>query len=186
MQTEGLPDGMRISGSVSERPDDGCMLHPNTFCTMHTDEQFRSIQEIHDLLADSRKDYKATAQRVDDQQVKQLLLRISSQRTALESELAQDLVQHDPRAKPGSGTMAGTIHRVALKFRDMLNNTSEVNVLVECERQELDLLRRYQKVLNSIDLNEASRATLARQYAEIERNLHEITETRQALESVEH
>ena len=150
---------------------------------MHTDEQFASIQEIHDLPPIAGRTIRPLQKR-GRSAGKQLLL--SSVPNVPHLRGIGTGPGNTTRVKPGSGTMAGTIHRVALKFRDMLNNTSEVNVLVECERQELDLLRRYQKVLNTIDLNEASRATLARQYAEIERNLHEITETRQALESVEH
>ena len=153
---------------------------------MHTEEQFKWLQEIHDLLADSRKNYNAIAQRVDDTQVKELLLRISSDRANMQNELAQDLVQHDPHNMPGDGTVGGTLHRVMLTFRDILNNTSEVNVLVECQRQDSELLGRYTEVLDSTDLNEASRATLARQYSEVQQHLEQVIRTREAMEAVEH
>ena len=153
---------------------------------MHTEEQFKSIQEIHDLLIDSCKNYKATSQRVDDDRVKALLLQISSERTSMASELAQDLIQHDPHDKPSNGTVGGSIHRILLTFRDILNNTNEVNILVECERQDSELLGRYGEVLNTIDLIEASRATLTRQYSEVEKSLHQVTATREAMEAVEH
>ena len=150
---------------------------------MHTEEQFRSIQELHDLLADSRKNYKAIAHRVEDERVKQMLLRISSERAALETELAQDLVQHDPYDKPDNGTARGTIHRAMLTFRDILNNTDEVNELAECERQDSELLDRYTAVLNSMYLNEASRGTLAGQCAEVEKDLQHVTQTREGMEA---
>lgn len=153
---------------------------------MHTEEQYKAVQEIHDLLADSRKNYKAAAHRSGDEHVKQLLLRISEERNVLERELAQDLLEHGPRDPIGDGTLGGTVQRVLLTFRDLINSTSEVNVLVECERQEGDLLGRYTHVLNSVDLNEGTRALLTRQYAELERNMHAITQTRESLEAVEH
>lgn len=171
----------------SLRPDDGCGKGDRkSYWKMHTEEQYKWLQEIHDLLADSRKTYNAISHRVDDAHVKELLLRISSKRANMESEVAQDLVQHDPTEKLGNGTVAGTVQRVLLTFRDILNDTNEVNVLVECERQDSELLGRYTQVLNSMDLNEASRATLARQYAELEQDLHQVITTREAMEDVEH
>lgn len=186
-QAESLPDGAMLSIGGNVRPDDGCgQGGRKSHRKMHTEEQFKWLQEIHDLLADSRKTYNAIAHRVDDPQVKELLLRISSERANMESEVAQDLVQHDPTQKPGNGTVAGTVQRVMLTFRDILNDTNEVNVLVECERQDSALLGRYTEVLNTMDLNEASRATLARQYAELEQDLHQVIATREAMEDVEH
>ena len=153
---------------------------------MHTEEQFKWIKEIHDLLADSRKNYKATAQIVDDDRVKDVLLRISSERATMEAELAQDLIQHDPQDQPANGTLGGSVHRAMLTVRDVLNNTSEVNMLVECERLDSELLGKYTDVLDTMELNEATRATMARQYGELEQHLHHIAETRESLEGVVH
>ena len=151
---------------------------------MHTEEQFIAIQEIHDLLVDSCKSYKTTSQRVDDDRAKALLLQISSKRKTMASELAQDLMQHDPYDKPRHGTLGGSIHRILLTFRDILNNTNEVNILVECEGQDSELLGRYTKVLDTIDLNEATRGTLSRQYLDIEQTLHQVAASRGSMEAV--
>lgn len=153
---------------------------------MHTKEQYQAIHTIHDLLADSRKEYGAASQRVPDERVKDLLHRISEERMSLEDELAQDLRQHDPRHSPGEGTLGGAVHRALLIFRDTINNTSEVNVLVEMERQESDLIGYYNKVLRTLDLDDFSRATLTRQHAQIEQNVHKIHDLRRSLEAVEH
>lgn len=153
---------------------------------MHTKKQFDDIGKIHDLLADSRKEYEAASHRVPDVRVKRLLHTISEERHSLEEDLAQDLRQHGPSGKIGDGTLGGTIHRVMLTARDTLNNTSEVNVLVEMERQESDLLGHYNEVLRSQDLDEFTRAALVKQQVEIEGNVHKIHDLRREMEAVEH
>lgn len=153
---------------------------------MHTKEQYEAIHTIHDLLADSRKEYEAASHRVPEERVSDLLHRISEERKGLEADLAQDLRQHDPRHKTGNGTLGGALHRALLIFRDTINSTSEVNILVEMERQESDLLGHYDKILRTLDLDDFSRATLTRQHAEVEQNVHKIHELRRSLETVEH
>lgn len=154
--------------------------------TMHTNEQYEAIHTIHDLLADSRKEYEAASHRVPDERVSGLLLRISEERMGLEEDLGQDLRQHDPKRKVGDGTLGGALHRALLIFRDTINSTSEVNILVEMERQESDLLGRYNKVLRTRDLGEFTRATLTAQHAEIEKNVKKIRDLRRSMEAVVH
>lgn len=152
---------------------------------MHAKEQSQAVHVIHDLLANSRKEYESASHRVPESHVKQLLHGISQERVVLENELAQDLRQHDPASKVGDGTLNGGLHRTILALRDAVNSTSEVNVLMEMERQEEDLLGHYNNVLQSRDLDEFSRATLTRHHAEIERNVAKVHDLRQQLESVD-
>lgn len=153
---------------------------------MHSKEQYDGIHTIHDLLADSRKEYEAASHRVPDERVKDLLHQISKERTGMEEDLAQNLRQNDPQHKTGDGTLGGALHRAALVFRDSINSTSEVNVLVEMERQESDLLGHYNNVLKTLDLDDFSCATLTRQHTEIEKNVGRIHDLRRSLETVEH
>ncbi|MEO8734038.1 MAG: PA2169 family four-helix-bundle protein [Flavobacteriales bacterium] len=153
---------------------------------MHAKEQSEQVHEIHDLLADSRKEYESASHRIPDERVKQLLQTVSRERVGLEEELAKDLRQHDPASKVGNGTVAGDVHRTLLTLRDALNSTSEVNVLVEMERQESDLLGHYETVLDSPDLDEFTRATLTRQHAGIEKNVTKVHDLRRQLESAKH
>jgi uncharacterized protein (TIGR02284 family) len=153
---------------------------------MHANEQAQAVHVIHDELADSRKEYESASHRVPEERVKQLLQTISRERVGLEEELAKDLRQHDPSTKVGDGTVSGGLHRALLALRDAVNSTSEVNVLMEMERQESDLLGHYNNVLRGQDLDEFTRATLTRHHAEIERNLAKVHDLRRELERVEH
>lgn len=152
---------------------------------MHSEEQYAVIQHIRELLNDSRKHAIAIAQRTEGIEVRQFLLDVAAERKAMAQELARDLLQHDPRTGR-TGTVAGSIRRVLLTVRDLINNTSEVNMLVTCERQDADLLSEYAEVLDSADLNESSRATLARQCTAVEAQLQRTVRMRRALETVEH
>ena len=153
---------------------------------MHTKEQYDAIHTIHDLLADSRKEYLSASHRVHEERVKALLQRISHEREELEEELTKDLRQHDPSQKPGDGTLGGALHRALLTFRDAINSTSEVNILVEMERQESDLLGRYSQVLQTADIGEFTQAMLAGQESAIEQNVKRIHDLRRSMETVEH
>jgi|GEM_PF-3221496 len=153
---------------------------------MHAKEQAQGVRAIHDLLTDSRKEYESASHRVAEPRVKDLLHAISRERTGLEEELAQDLRQHDPAIKVSHGTIGGDLHRTLLTVRDAVNSTNEVNVLMEMEHQESDLLGHYDRMLESPELDEFSRATLTRHHAEIEKNLTKVRDLRQQLESVEH
>ncbi|MEO5584824.1 MAG: PA2169 family four-helix-bundle protein [Flavobacteriales bacterium] len=153
---------------------------------MHSKEQYDAIHTIHDLLADSRKEYEAASHRVPDERVKGLLHRISKERKGMEVDLARNLRQNDPQHKTGDGTLGGALHRALLVFRDAINSTSEVNVLVEMERQESDLLGHYNNVLKTLDLDDFSCATLTQQHMEIEKNVGKIHDLRRSLETVEH
>ena len=138
------------------------------------------------MLADGRKEFEAEAQRIPDERVKELLHGISENRHAWETELEAVLRQQKPKSDPGGSSIGGTLHRVLMGARDAVNSTSEVNVLAECERHESDLLGRYNTVLGSADLKETTRATLAGQQAEVEKNLERIVHLRVQLESVIH
>ena len=153
---------------------------------MHSEEQLAAISSIHDLLADSRKDYEAASKRIPDERVHKLFHQISEDRALMEADLAKDIRHHGSIVLPGKGTVPGAIDRILLGVRDAINSTSEVNVLVECERQESALLGRYDKVLDTHDLNEDTRAVLARQQAQIAMNVAHVRILRKQLESVEH
>src|SRR5690606_21826039 len=157
--------------------------HRSPIPGMHTEEQFTSIQQIRDLLFDSGKHYEAIAQRMDSAGLHELLRKMGAARESMAGELALDLVQHDPRDRVEGGTVGGALHRMLMTVRDMVNNTSDVNLLVECQRQDEELLSRYAQVLDTVDLNESSRATLARQCAEVEAQVQRIVEARESIEA---
>lgn len=159
--------------------------HRSLIQAMHTEEQFTSIQQIRDLLFDGRKQYEAIAQRIDGTDLSELLHQVGATREGMARELALDLVQHDPQDRGEGGTVGGALHRMLMTVRDLINNTSDVNLLVECQRQDEALLSRYAQVLDTVDLNEASRATLARQCAEVEAQVQRIVAAREQMEAVE-
>lgn len=152
---------------------------------MHAD-RLTAIRRIQDLLADSRKEYEAAAHRVHDERTKSLLQRIGSSRAALEGEFADDMQRLDPGAQAGDGTVGGTLHRVLLGARDAVNSTSDVNVLVECERLDADLLSQYDEVLSDHGPDGVGHMRFVEHCALITMDLEDIKQLRRQLESIEH
>src|SRR5262249_50200604 len=110
---------------------------------MELKEAVTQLNNIHDLLVDSRNSYAEAAERVEDENVKDLLRSLSSGRGRLIAEV--DELRH--RADPGAserkgGTLKGDVHRAWMAIRDSLSSTENANVLSECERGEEFLLMR--------------------------------------------
>ena len=70
------------------------------------------LNNLWDLLLDSREGYIKAAERVDDHQVKAMLVRLSTGRLALLEELDALRLAADPEAGKGNGgTLKGDLHR---------------------------------------------------------------------------
>lgn len=155
------------------------MLHANTQL-MGSQE----LKELHKLLVDSRRNYVSVAKRVEDEQVKDLLLDIADQQTALEEELGEHLGDGKHNAAD-HGTLGGTLGRLGFAARDLLNNTSEVNLLVECEREQANLTGQYDQLLNQGHYAPETRTMLERQRAISEGFHRSVIAMRESLESVD-
>lgn len=151
---------------------------------MHTVEQYNAIHLIRELLADSRSSYQATANRLEDACAQALLRTIAEEREAMVSELGRDLVQHEPWSRKARGNCGGTMQRAVLDFRDLLIHARGNNVLLCCQRQDTELCARLTAVLDSADLTEGTRATLARQCNQVERDGRRMEAVRNSLATV--
>ncbi|MBP8823682.1 MAG: hypothetical protein KBH07_08565 [Flavobacteriales bacterium] len=77
------------------------------------------------------------------------------------------------------------MHRTILAVRDLVYNSSEVNLLVEYERQEVDLVNQYRRVLDMTELPEAMRVMLAGHWVLLKQHAAEATALREGLEGLE-
>ena len=148
--------------------------------TKHMAMGGQELKELHKLLVDSTRNYHSVAKRVNDEQVKDLLLDIADQQTVLEEELGEYL----GRETSDHGTLGGTLGRVGFAARDLLNNTSEVNLLVECEREQGNLIGQYDRLLNQGHYPPETRTMLEHQRAISEEFLRSVIGMRESLESV--
>ncbi len=153
---------------------------------MENTTDVNNLENIHDLLVDSRKGYMEAADRVEDNGVKSLLMAFAQEREALESAVDAELRKLDPEAEHrDGGTIKGDMHRAWMDLRDALSKSHNTNMLAECERGEGYLLMRYDEVLKKDDLQSGTRMLAANQRAEVQGNVERIKQLRKTFEKIE-
>ncbi|MEO8588658.1 MAG: PA2169 family four-helix-bundle protein [Flavobacteriales bacterium] len=152
---------------------------------MELTDDMTQLNNIHDLLEDSRLGYMEAAERVEDEAVRDLLGMLSTGRVKLQEEVEALRRKADPEAPPREGgTLKGDLHRTWMDLRDALSKSDNANVLKECERGEGFLLMRYDEVLVKNVAPETF--TLAnRQRNVVEGNLDRIKQLRSSFEKIE-
>lgn len=149
-------------------------------------DDMTQLNNIQDLLEDSRKGYLEAAERVEDDRVKGLLTAISEEREALIGAAGALRHQADPDAAPREGgTVKGDLHRAWMDLRDALSKSENANVLSECERGEAYLMMRYDEVLEK-DVEPETFALAQRQRAVVQGNVDRIKQLRRQFEQIEH
>lgn len=147
---------------------------------MPTAEQPQMVRDLGAMLADSRKSYEAIAGRVQQEHLRNLLRQAAADRHRLWTEL-----NGPPGTEAGGGTMWGAVHRTILAVRDLVYNSSEVNLLVEFERQEVDLVNQYRRVLDMAELPTATRTMLQGHWDLLRKDAAQARALREGFEELE-
>ena len=134
----------------------------------------KGLKDIAELLIDSQKGYKEAAERVEAPHLKQLLVRLSNDRSPLVNEVNSQLRMLGEDDVPSEGTLKGSLHRAWIDLRDSLSASDNANVLDECERGEKYLLERYDELLNDNELAPGVRSILNEQRMKVQTNISEI------------
>lgn len=151
---------------------------------MRRNDPIKAVREIRNLLADGRRNYLAMAHRVNDEKARTLLKEIGNGHDLLEHELERSTGGLRGTNKAPKATVYGTMERIWLTVRDVVNNTDELTVLADCEYQERSLMNRYVELLGSMSLDERIRAILMRQYGELEENVLRVRSIRAGMENL--
>lgn len=152
---------------------------------MELRDDMTQLNNMLDLLEDSRKGYHEAAQRAEDPSIKTLLDELGASRTNL--IMAVDGLRRKADPEGGwrdAGTVKGDLHRLWMDIRDALSSTENVNVLAECERGEGFLLMRYDEVLQK-EVAPETFALLQEQRSVVQANLERIKQLRKEREHVE-
>ena len=149
-------------------------------------DDMTQLNNIHDLLEDSRKGYTEAAERAEAGHVKELLRHLSTTRTSLIEAVAALRRKADPEATPrAGGRLKASSHRAWMDLRDALIRSANANVLSECERGEEFLLMRYDEVVEK-EVAPETYALAQSQRAVVQGNLERIKDLRKRFEHVEH
>ena len=153
---------------------------------MELKDDMTQLNNLLDLLEDSRKGYHEAGERAEDPHVKALLDDLSQSRLALINEVDELRQKAEPGAPPrAAGTLKGDLHRIWIDIRDALSTSENANVLSECERGEHYLLSRYENMQEK-EVSAGTFALAQRQRARVQANVERITQLRRRLEQVEH
>ena len=142
------------------------------------------IDTLNDLLESSRDGeygFTESAERVNAQDLKTLLLRHADECRGAAAELAGQIRQLGGEPDEG-GTTSGALHRGWVSVRGAITGYTDLAMLEECERGEDAALARYRKALKQ-DLPPAIRSLVQRQADGAQRNHDQIKAIRDALKA---
>jgi uncharacterized protein (TIGR02284 family) len=162
--------------------------NPNT---MELKNDLTLLNNTRDLLEDSREGYMKAAERVDDHQLKSMLVSLGTARLYLIQELDDLRVKADPRVSADpeertreGGTLKGNLHRAWMDVRDALSKSDNANVLHECERGEEYLMEHYADA-DSSKVHPETFSLFQRQRSEVQGNLDRIKALALTFENIE-
>jgi uncharacterized protein (TIGR02284 family) len=143
---------------------------------MNWSEEIKSLNDLHELLADGRKGYQEAAERLraEDAAVASHLEKLSDRRRALQDALAMEIqsFRRDDRLK--DGTAKGDLHRAWMDIRSAIGRVEAKDMLEECERGEKYLIDRYNEVLSDPKIEAGSKELLAAQRGQVQTDLAEL------------
>lgn len=128
-------------------------------------ETLRSLQALVRANLDSAAAFRECAREVEDEMVRELLTKAAQRRTGFGEELATYLSLNESDAPTSGGWLEG-LRRIWIDLRARLSGGDTHVILVQLERAEELLRRKYAEVLKATAGSPAN-ATLLRHYREI-------------------
>ena len=151
---------------------------------MDRNDEIKKMNDLHELMGDSRKGYQEAAEKVDSPQLGQFLQRLSGQRDSMQTELAGEIRRFKTDDRLQDGTVKGNLHRAWMDIREALGASDDINMLDECERGEKYLVERFDEVLNNADISPTSKQLLSIQRQQVQENLTQVKGLRETLKAV--
>lgn len=131
------------------------------------EETLEKVQDLIEINIDSVKGFVAAKDAIDEPRVSQLFANLAETRADFANELKSFV--HLNREEPeDSGSFAGGIHRMWLKFRNAINGGDVKVVLIEAERGEDAIKEKYEDVLEET-AGSPLNGVLTRQYAKVKK-----------------
>lgn len=111
-------------------------------------EIVKTIQELIEICKDGERGYKNASDKVEHQEFKTILYRLSQQRALFRSELENDLIKDFGEEAKSSDSVASKLHRGWMDFKSGISSNDDKSVLEECEKGEKHAIDKYSKALN--------------------------------------
>ncbi len=137
-----------------------------------------TVNHLHELIEvckEGERGYKEASEKVEDQELKTILYRLSQQRTLFKAELEEILIKDMGDDGKESDSILSKLHRGWMDFKAGLSGKDTKTVLKECERGEKHAIEKYSKVLAST-LPEYVEEKVQKQFNMIKGTLSQIKE----------
>jgi uncharacterized protein (TIGR02284 family) len=108
----------------------------------------KTIKGLIEICKDGEKGYKDASERVENDEFKTILYRLSQQRALFRADLENDLIKDYGEEAKTSDSVASKLHRGWLDFKSGLKGNDTKAVLEECERGEKHAIDAYSEALN--------------------------------------
>ncbi len=138
-----------------------------------------TLNGLIEICRDGEEGYRAAADGLMNESLRQLFTEYSEQRARLASEL-QEQVRHLGGAPEDSGTAAGALHRGWINIKSAVTGEDEAAVLAECERGEDAALKTYEEAMEQEGLPPETRSLIEKQYTQVKVAHDRIREMEQA------
>lgn len=140
-----------------------------------------SLKDLSELLTDSQLGFGEAADRLNDQRLKNMMMKFGNGRAPMIEEIGNELARSG-EGTPDEGTTKGSLHRKWIEIRDNIARSDDKNVLTECERGEEHLLERYDSVIDDDQIPHHIRDMLKEHRVMINSDLSEIRSLKNTIE----
>jgi len=107
-----------------------------------------TISGLIEICKDGEKGYKDASERIDHEEFKTILYRLSQQRALFRGELENDLMRDYSAEIDKSDSIQSKLHRGWMDFKAGLNGNDSKAILEECERGEKHAIEKYTEALD--------------------------------------
>lgn len=141
-----------------------------------------TLHELQGLVRvnlDSRDGFMHAAEKLEDQSLSAMFRGFAEERDRQADELSQ-YVQLNQEEAPESGSMAASLHRTWISFREALSGSNLYTVMAEAERGEDHIKAAYESALLKT-AGSPLNAVLTRQLAQVKKSHDKVRDLRDAL-----
>ena len=112
------------------------------------EDQVNWLNRLIEICRDGNTGYKTAASKIENDELKTILYRLSQQRALFEAEL-QNEVRGLGGKEEHSGTSAGTLHRAWMNVKEAFSSDDTESLLEECKRGDKAAVEVYEKALKA-------------------------------------
>lgn len=114
---------------------------------METKKVIEDLKGLVNILNDGKEGYLSASEATDSVELRDLFLRLSSQRVGYANELKNHIILHGGTSENEDGGILGVLHRTWIDIKEALSSKENEAILSAIETGEQAAIAKYDKVL---------------------------------------